>query len=231
VISVAAKRFAIIGLGRFGYTVASQLARSGADVIAVDSDQSIINEVSNQVSVAVCMNSVDKEGLTTHGVDKVDAAVVAIGQNFEANLLTTAILKDMGIEKVIARASTDVQKRILERIGADQVIFPEDAIGMRVAQSLISSRIVDITSLFEGLSVAQVVVPKELVGKRIGEIKFRQKYKCNIVVIKRKSLHADLKGEPSWYNVLPEPEDEIQLSDILVVVGAEKDIEKLASSL
>jgi trk system potassium uptake protein TrkA len=228
---VAAKRFAIIGLGRFGYTVASQLAKSGADVIAVDSDQSIINEVSNQVSVAICMNSVDKDGLMAHGVDKVDAAVVAIGQNFEANLLTTAILKDMGIEKVIARASNDVQKRILERIGADQVIFPEDAIGMRVAQSLISSRIVDITSLFEGLSVAQVVVPKELVGKRIWEIKFRQKYKCNIVVIKRKSIQADLKGESSWYNVLPEPDDEIQLSDILVVVGAEKDIEKLASSL
>jgi trk system potassium uptake protein TrkA len=228
---VAAKRFAVIGLGRFGYTVAMQLAKSGADVIAVDSDQGIINEVSNQVSVALCMNSVDKEGLLAHGVDKVDAAVVAIGQNFEANLLTTAILKDMGIEKVIARASTDVQKRILERIGADQVIFPEDAIGMRVAQSLISSRIVDITSLFEGLSVAQVVVPKELVGKRIGEIKFRQKYKCNIVVIKRKRDRSDIKGESSWYNVLPEPDDEIQLSDILVVVGAEKDIEKLASSL
>jgi trk system potassium uptake protein TrkA len=228
---VAAKRFAVIGLGRFGYTVAIQLAKSGADVIAVDSDQNIINDVSNQVSVALCMNSVDKEGLLAHGVDKVDAAVVAIGQNFEANLLTTAILKDMGIEKVIARASNDVQKRILERIGADQVIFPEDAIGMRVAQSLISSRILDITSLFEGLSVAQVVVPKELVGKRIGEIKFRQKYKCNIVVIKRKSDQSDIKGESSWYNVLPEPDDEIRLSDIMVVVGAEKDIEKLASSL
>ena len=228
---MAAKRFAVIGLGRFGYTVAMQLAKSGADVIAVDSDQNIINEVSNQVSVALCMNSVDKEGLLAHGVDKVDAAVVAIGQNFEANLLTTAILKDMGIEKVIARASNDVQKRILERIGADQVIFPEDAIGMRVAQSLISSRILDITSLFEGLSVAQVVVPKELVGKRIGEIKFRQKYKCNIVVIKRKSDQSDIKGESSWYNVLPEPDDEIRLSDIMVVVGAEKDIEKLASSL
>ena len=228
---MAAKRFAVIGLGRFGYTVAMQLAKSGADVIAVDSDQNIINEVSNQVSVALCMDSVDKEGLLAHGVDKVDAAVVAIGQNFEANLLTTAILKDMGIEKVIARASNDVQKRILERIGADQVIFPEDAIGMRVAQSLISSRILDITSLFEGLSVAQVVVPKELVGKRIGEIKFRQKYKCNIVVIKRKSDQSDIKGESSWYNVLPEPDDEIRLSDIMVVVGAEKDIEKLASSL
>ena len=228
---MAAKRFAVIGLGRFGYTVALQLAKSGADVIAVDSDQNIINAVSNQVSVALCMNSVDKEGLLAHGVDKVDAAVVAIGQNFEANLLTTAILKDMGIEKVIARASNDVQKRILERIGADQVIFPEDAIGMRVAQSLISSRILDITSLFEGLSVAQVVVPKELVGKRIAEIKFRQKYKCNIVVIKRKSDQSDIKGESSWYNVLPEPDDEIRLSDIMVVVGAEKDIEKLASSL
>ena len=226
-----AKRFAVIGLGRFGYTVATYLAKNGADVIAVDFDQNIINEVSNQVSVAVCMNSVDKEGLMGHGVDKVDAAVVAIGQNFEANLMTTAILKDIGVEKVVARASNDVQKRILERIGADQVIFPEDAIGVRVAQSLVSSRIVDITSLFEGLSVAQVGVSKELVGKKIGEIKFRQKYKCNIVVIKRKTDPSDLKGESSWYNVLPEPDDEIRLSDILVVVGAEKDIENFASSL
>jgi trk system potassium uptake protein TrkA len=231
VISVAAKRFAVIGLGRFGYTVATHLAGSGADVIAVDSDQNIINEVSNTVSVAVCMNSADKDGLLAHGMDKVDAAVVAIGQNFEANLLTTALLKEMGVEKVIARASTDVQKRILEMIGADQVIFPEDAIGMRVAQSLISSRIVDITSLFEGLSVAQVVAPKELVGKKIGDIKFRQKYKCNIVVIKRKTDQSDIKGESPRYNVLPEPDDEIKVGDILVVVGTEKDIEKLASSL
>jgi trk system potassium uptake protein TrkA len=228
---VAAKRFAVIGLGRFGYTVATHLANSGADVIAVDSDQNIINEVSNLVSVAVCMNSADKDGLAAHGIDKVDAAVVAIGQNFEANLLTTALLKDMGIEKVIARASNDVQKRILELIGADQVIFPEDAIGMRVAQSLISSKIVEITSLFEGLSMAQVVAPKELVGKKIGDIKFRQKYKCNIVVIKRKSDQADLKGESPRFNVLPEPEDQIQVGDILVVIGSEKDIEKLASSL
>jgi trk system potassium uptake protein TrkA len=102
---------------------------------------------------------------------------------------------------------------------------------MRVAQSLISSRILEITSLFEGLSVAQVVVPKELVGKRIGETKFRQKYKCNIVVIKRKTNQSDIRGDSPRYNVLPEPDDEILMGDILVVVGTEKDIEKLASSL
>ncbi|MFH1312280.1 MAG: TrkA family potassium uptake protein [Candidatus Eisenbacteria bacterium] len=228
---MAAKHFAVMGLGRFGYTVATHLARGGADVIAVDTDQNIINEVSNLVPVAICMNSADRENLLGHGIDKVDAAVVAIGQNFEANLLTTAMLKDIGVSKVIARAGNDVQKRILELIGADQVIFPEDAIGVRVAQSLMSSRIVDITSLFEGLSVAEVVVSKEIVGKKIGEIKFRQKYGCNIVVIKRKTDQSDLKGESPRYNVLPEPDDEIKVGDILVVVGAEKDIERFASSM
>jgi trk system potassium uptake protein TrkA len=231
VIAVPAKRFAVIGLGRFGYTVATHLANSGADVIAIDSDQSIVNEVGNLVSVGICMNAADKEALQAHGVDKVDAAVVAIGQNFEANLLTTALLKEMGVGKVIARAGTDIQKRILELIGADQVIFPEDAIGIRVAQSLISSRIVEITALFEGLSVAQVVVPRELVGKKIGDTKFRQKYRCNIVVIKRKTDQSDIKGESPRYNVLPEPGDEILVGDILVVVGTEKDIETLASSI
>jgi trk system potassium uptake protein TrkA len=228
---VAAKRFAVMGLGRFGYTVATHLAKSGSDVIAVDTDQNIINDVSNLVPLAICMNSADKDNLIAHGIDKVDAAVVAIGQNFEANLLTTAILKEMGVGKVIARAGNDVQKRILELIGADQVIFPEDAIGIRVAQSLLSSRIVEITSLFEGLSVAQVVASRELVGKRIGEIKFRQKYGCNIVVIKRKTDQSDIRGESPRYNVLPEPDDEIKVGDILVVVGAEKDIERLASSM
>lgn len=228
---MAAKRFAVMGLGRFGYTVATHLAKSGSDVIAVDTDQNIINEVSSLVPVAICMNSADRDNLTAHGIDKVDAAVVAIGQNFEANLLTTAILKEMGVGKVVARAGNDVQKRILELIGADQVIFPEDAIGVRVAQSLMSSRIVDITSLFEGLSVAQVVVSKELVGKRIGEIKFRQKYGCNIVVIKRKTDQSDIRGESPRFNVLPEPDDEIKVGDILVVVGAEKDIERFASSM
>jgi trk system potassium uptake protein TrkA len=225
------KRFGVIGLGRFGYTVAITLANSGAEVIAIDTDANVINEVSNTVSIAVCMNSVDRDGLLAHGLDSTDAAVVAIGQNFEANVLTTALLKDIGVNKVVARAGTDIQKRILELIGADQVIFPEDAIGVRVAQSLLSSRIVDITSLFEGLSVAQVVVPKDLVGKRIGEIKFRQKYKCNIVVIKRKTDQSDISSEAKRYNVLPEPDDQIRMGDILVVVGTEKDIEKLASSL
>lgn len=225
------QRFAVIGLGRFGYTVATYLAKSGADVIAVDSDHNIINEVSKHVSLAVCMNSTDKEALIAQGIDKVDAAVVAIGQNFEANILTTALLKELGVPKVIARASNTTQKRILELIGADQVIFPEDAIGIRVAQSLLSSRIVDITTLFEGLSVAEVVAPKGLVGKKIGEIKFRQKYRCNIVVIKRKFDETDLSADPRRYNVLPEPEDTIHLGDILVVVGDEKDIEKLAASL
>jgi trk system potassium uptake protein TrkA len=228
---VAAKRFAVIGLGRFGYTVATHLSNSGAEVIAVDSEKNVVNDIGNQVSIAICMNAADKEALQAHGIDKVDAAVVAIGQNFEANVLTTALLKEMGVEKVIARAGTDIQKRILELIGADQVIFPEDAIGVRVAQSLISSRIVEITALFEGLSVAQVVVSKELVGKKIGDIKFRQKYRCNIVVIKRKTDQSDIKGESPRYNVLPEPDDEIQLGDILVVVGTEKDIERLASSI
>jgi len=228
---MASKRYGVIGLGRFGYTVATTLANAGAEVIAIDSDPNVINDVSNIVSVAVCMDSVDRDGLLAHGVDKTDASVVAIGQNFEANVLTTSILKDIGVKKVIARAGTDVQKRILELIGADQVIFPEDAIGVRVAQSLLSSRIVDITSLFEGLSVAQVVAPKELVGRKIGQIKFRQKYKCNIVVIKRKTDQSDLSSEPRRFNVLPEPEDEIAMGDILVVVGTEKDIEKLASSL
>lgn len=225
------QRFAVIGLGRFGYTVATYLAKSGADVIAVDSDHNIINEISKHVSLAVCMNSTDKEALVAQGIDKVDAAVVAIGQNFEANILTTALLKELGVPKVIARASNTTQKRILELIGADQVIFPEDAIGIRVAQSLLSSRIVDITTLFEGLSVAEVVAPKGLVGKKIGEMKFRQKYRCNIVVIKRKVDETDLSADPKRYNVLPEPEDTIHLGDILVVVGDEKDIEKLAASL
>ncbi len=226
-----AQRFAVIGLGRFGYTVATYLAKSGADVIVVDSDQNIINEVSKHVGLAVCMNSTDKEALVAQGIDKVDAAVVAIGQNFEANILTTALLKELGVPKVIARASNATQKRILELIGADQVIFPEDAIGIRVAQSLLSSRIVDITTLFEGLSVAEVVAPKGLVGKKIGEIKFRQKYRCNIVVIKRKVDEADFSSDAKRYNVLPEPDDTIHLGDILVVVGDEKDIEKLAASL
>lgn len=226
-----AQRFAVIGLGRFGYTVATYLGKSGADVIVVDSDQNIINEIGKHVGLAVCMNSTDKDALIAQGLDKVDAAVVAIGQNFEANILTTAMLKELGVPKVIARASNATQKRILELIGADQVIFPEDAIGMRVAQSLLSSRIVDMTTLFEGLSVAEVVVPKGLVGKKIGEIKFRQKYRCNIVVIRRKVDETDFAADAKRYNVLPEPDDTIHLGDILVVVGDEKDIEKLAASL
>jgi len=179
------KRFLIIGLGRFGRRLARALTEAGQEVIAADKTEDLVERVRDEVALAVRLDATDEEPLKAQEVGDVDAAVVSIGEDFEANVLATTTLKAMGVPKVISRASTGTQRRILRRVGADEVILPEEEVADRLARQLVNPNIVEHLSLSEGHSLVQVRAPKAWHDKTLGEIDLRRKYEVNLVAIRR----------------------------------------------
>ncbi len=221
------RKFAVIGLGRFGATVAKALAQRGAEVIAIDKDPQLVEKFKEVVTLAVTLDSTDEEALRSQGVDRVDVAIVSIGE-FESSILTTALLKKMGVPKVITRAShtaSEIQEKILTLVGADRVILPEEEIGKKLAQSLIVSNILDYFPITEKYSAAQVRAPSEFWGKEIGQLKVRQKYRINILEIRKFSANGK---KVEKINYLPQATDVIEEGDVLTIIGEEEDIERFA---
>ncbi len=212
------KRIAVIGLGRFGYQVAVTLAEKGAEVIAIDKDPAKIEEIKDRVSLAVTLDSTDVEALKAQGIDNVEVAVVCMGEDFEAALLTAVTLKEIGVKEVIARTNTAIRGEILRRVGVDGVVFPDDEMGKRLAQNLLYPTVVNSIPLSEGYSIAQLKVPPEFHGKKLSELDLRRRFGINVVAIMKKGGEID--------NV-PPPEYVLGEGDTLVLIGPNTSIEKL----
>jgi trk system potassium uptake protein TrkA len=220
------KRFAVIGLGLLGRTVVHELAVRGFEVIAIDVDQDLVQSVADEVALAVRLDSTNREALFRQGVNKVDAALVAIGENFQAAVLTTSILKEFGVPRVISRAVTEEEARILKLVKADQVVLVEEMVARRLAQQMISPGLVDIVELSPGMSLARIETSKEMWGKTLAQIKFRQRYGLNVVaVIKPEGEERDCPA-----TLLPDPEGVIEEGDVLLVDGPDEAIERLAAT-
>ena len=219
------QRIAVIGLGRFGVALARQLTRSGAEVIAIDNEMSWVNEVQDYVAVAVRVDSTEREALVAQEIDKVDVAVVAIGENFEAALLTTVILKKLGVPKIICRSQSEFHTEIFRQIGADEVIQPEIQAGERLGHSLANPQLEDLISLGEGYTLIEVRAPKEFVGQTIRSIGIRQKFGVNLITIRRPVPDST----PPQYHVVgvPKPDETIRELDILVLVGTDEALARL----
>jgi len=179
------KRFLVIGLGRFGRRLAQALTEAGQEVIAADKTEDLVERMRDEVALAVRLDATDEEPLKAQEVGDVDAAIVSIGEDFEANVLATTTLKAMGVPQVISRASTVTQRRILRRVGADEVILPEEEVADRLARQLVNPNIVEHLSLSEGHSLVQIRAPKAWHDKTLGEIDLRRKYEVNLVAIRR----------------------------------------------
>ncbi len=217
------KRFAVIGLGRFGKKLANDLALSGAEVIAIDIKRDEIDNIKDQVSLAVRLDSTDEDALRAQGIEKVDAAIVSIGQGrggFEAAILTVVNLKNLGVKEIFARSESLIGGQVLEAIGANQVIYPEIESAQRWAYKLIAPQVGEKIDFAPGYSLARVVAPESFDGKTVMEIQLRQKYNVNLVAIKRVE---DGKESERIFNV-PHPDTKILKGDILMVVGAGGDI-------
>ena len=225
------KRFAVIGLGRFGKKLAIALAMSGADVIAIDKDRNEIESIRDQVSHAVRLDSTDEESLKAQGVNKADVAIVGIGQGtgrgFEAAVLTVVNLRQMGIKQIYARAEDIIAGEVFSKVGATDVIYPEIESAQRWAYKLIAPQIGEKIDFAPGYSLARVKAPASFDGKTIKDLQLRQKYKVNLVAITRDDADAGKKGDAVGIINVPMPDTVIYTGDILMVAGSDTDLAKL----
>lgn len=209
-------KFCVIGLGRFGYQVATVLAENGMEVMAIDSNEAIIASIRDQVTQAICMRVTDEASLRSIGMEEMDVAIVAMGENFAQSILITALLKKrLHIPKVIARAINDIHKDILKLVGADRTILPEKEIGIRVADNL-SSPFVDLIRLTKFFSISQIDAPTPFVGKKVEELDLFRNYKIHCIGLKTDEKISSI-----------DPDYEIQEDDKLIFSGANDDLEKI----
>lgn len=211
------KQFAVIGIGRFGSSVASCLTSQGYEVLAVDRDEESVQKISEVVTHAVCVDTTDEEALNSLGIRNFDVVVVAIGEDVQASILTTLLLKEAGVGHIVAKAQNELHGKMLEKIGADRVIFPERDMGMRIAHSLVSSNVLEYIELSPDLSIVEVAVPRVMVGKALTDSNLREGYGLNLVAIKRCDA----------ISVSPKPEEVFRQGDILFVIGENKGIRRL----
>ncbi len=218
-------QFAVIGLGGFGYAVARTLLEKGCQVLCIDRLEERLEQVREIATLAVQADATDEKVLREVGVGAVDCAVVSFGHDMEASLLVAMALKDMGVKQLVVKAVGPLHGRILKKLGVDRVVFPEADMGRRVAESLVTPSILDYLELGEGYGVAEVGAPQQLWGKNLAELQLRTQYGVTVLAIRRAS-----KGEEPTIVVSPSGAEVVLEGDILVIIGEEKNIEKLSAA-
>jgi len=224
------RRFVVIGLGRFGQKLAIALAMSGAEVMVIDKNRDAIELITDQVSHAVRLDSTDEEALKAQGVDKMDVAIIGIGQGgggFEAAILTVMNLRQMGIKQIYARAEDLIAGEVFSKVGATEVIYPEIESAQRWAFKLIAPQIGEKIDFAPGYSLARVKAPSSFDGKTVMDLQLRQKYSVNLVLIKRGEHASKAKNQKGKIINVPMPSTVIYQDDILMVAGSDADLAKL----
>ncbi|MDY4250873.1 MULTISPECIES: potassium channel family protein [unclassified Clostridium] len=211
------KQFVIIGLGRFGASIAKTLYSLGNDVLAIDKDEDIVQEIADSVTHAVQLDATDENALRSLGIRNFDVAVVTIGDNIQSSIMATLLVKELGVKYIIAKGHSDLHAKVLYKIGADRVVLPEKDMGIRVAHNLVSANILDYIELSDDYSVMEIQVLDEWAGKTLNELKLRRKYGINVMAIKR--------GDE--VNLSPAADDIIEANDIIVAIGSAEDLSKL----
>lgn len=190
------KTYAVFGLGRYGTAVARELIDNGAEVIAVDTDQRIVNDAAVYLPVCKCADVTDAEVISRLGIGSIDTVIVCMAGNLEASVMAVTLCKEAGVKTVIAKCANEMHQKILLRVGADQVVFPENESGIRLAKNLLSSGFIDMISLSDEVSMVEIDVKDEWIGKNLIELNLRKKYGVNVVALK--------KGEQVSVSVNPE---------------------------
>jgi len=213
------KRVVVIGLGIFGFNIAKDLYENGIEVIAIDKDKEMIQKIKDFSTKAVLADGTDKEVIESIGIQEDDVVIVSFGENLAASTLITLHLKEMKVKNIIVKAPNEDHKHVLEKVGATEVIIPERAMADKVAKSLISPNILDYIPLSEDYTISEIAPPASFMGKTIGELHLRTKYHIEVIAV-REML-------PERLTMVPRAEFVIKDSDVLVVIGKEKDIQKI----
>ena len=213
------KTFVVIGLGRFGSAVATELSALGHEVLALDDSEENVLKVADQVTHAVTGDARDPAVLRALGVRNYDCAVVAVGDDVGTSALITLNLKELGVRQVICKAQSHVHRKVLQKIGADRVVFPEYEMGVKLAQGLSSSNVLNFIELSDDVGIVETAVPREWLGKGLAQLNVRAKYKVNIIAVRK-------KGEEE-FNVTPGPNTVMEAGDTVVALGRTEDVNRL----
>ncbi|BDH60982.1 ktr system potassium uptake protein C [Lysinibacillus sp. PLM2] len=210
------KEFVVIGLGRFGGSIVSELVRLGADVMAIDSHSERVDEYAKIATQAIIADSTDEEVIKSLGIRNFEHVIVAIGENIQASILTTLILKELGVKQVTVKAQNDYHAKVLKRIGADHIIHPERDMAIRIANNIMSNNVLDYLELSDEHSIMEIKASERIAGFSIKDLDIRANYGINIVGIKRDETIL----------ISPNAEEKILLGDVLLVIGADVDINR-----
>ena len=211
------KSFAVFGLGRYGMAVSKELIANGMEVIAVDENIEAVNEAATFIPICKCADVTDAEVIERLGIAEVDTVIICMAGNLEASVMAITLCKEVGVKTVIAKCANEMHQKILLRVGADQVVFPETESGVRLAKNLVSSGFVDMITLSKDFSMIELEVRPEWVGKNLLELNLRKKYAMNVVAIK--------KGEKLTVNI--NPEEKLAATDTLIVIANPQRLAKL----
>ena len=209
--------YAVFGLGRYGTAVARELVDNGAEVIAIDDNQDIVNEAAAYLPVCKCADVTDAEVISRLGIAELDTVIICMASNLEASVMAITLCKEIGVKNVIAKCGSKMHQKILLRVGADQVVFPENESGIRLAKNLLSSGFIDMISLSKDVSMVEIEVRNEWAGKNLIELNLRKKYGINVVALKR--------GED--VNVSINPEQPLDKDTTMIVIANTAKLGKL----
>ena len=211
------KTYAVFGLGRYGTAVAKELVDNGMEVIAVDSDARIVNAAADVLPLCKCADITDPEVIRQLGIRNVDVVIVAMAGDLEASVMAVTLCKEIGVKTVIAKCSSEMHQKILTRVGADKVVFPENESGIRLAKNLLSSGFVDMVSLAKNVSMIELDVKPEWVGKNLIDLNLRKKYSINVVALR--------KGDAVSVDI--DPHAALEENDKLIVIANTEKLLKL----
>ncbi|WP_144509425.1 TrkA family potassium uptake protein [Bacillus sp. FJAT-22090] len=210
------KEFVVIGLGRFGGSIVRELIDQGADVMAIDITPERVDEFAPIATQAVVADTTDEAVLKSLGIRNFEHVIVAIGDNIQASILTTLMLKEIGVKKITVKAQNDYHEKVLRKIGADQVVHPERDMGIRIANNILSNNVLDYLELSDEHSIMEIKVNEKIAGKSLIDLDIRARYGINIVAVKRGNN----------INVSPPADENLQLNDVLIIIGADVDINR-----
>jgi trk system potassium uptake protein TrkA len=225
---MSSSRFAVIGLGQFGSSIARQLSSRGAEVLAIDNSEDHIEAVSGEVAYGVTMDATDMKALRSQNIQDMDAVIVAIGEDFDALLLCVVLCMELEVKRIIARAEGRHQRMILEKIGVKEILSPEDEIGKLIAEKLINPSIISCISLPDDHEIVEILTPKGIANRTLDDISLRNKYKLNLITIKRKfeeEQNGDIITNDHIIGV-PSSDTVVRPDDTIIVFGKIKDIQR-----
>jgi trk system potassium uptake protein len=225
---MADNRFAVIGLGQFGNAIARQLSQRGAEVIAMDLNEEAVEDIKDDVAYAVALDSTDIKALKSQNVQDVDAVVVCIGDDFEALVLTTVLLMELNVKRVISRANGKQQRMILEKMGVREILSPENEVGSAVAERLLNPNILSTLMLPDDYEIVEIKTPAAIANRTINDVGLRTKYNLNLITVKRE-FDVNVKGQTTReQHIIGVPGSDTILyeTDTIIVFGQAKDINR-----